>query len=107
MLFPGGASTVREVSALSDLDKSVRIADIAARLAILGDLPQRQVFVAGVARSDGLKKLRHRAQYLKRSKPSHNAFQIRIVQLKPSQTAPHLVREAAISTVLSIALKRE
>jgi hypothetical protein len=38
MLFPGRASTVREVGALSDLDeKSVRIADVAARLAVLGD----------------------------------------------------------------------
>jgi len=38
MLFPGRASTVREVGALSDLDNiSVRIADVAARLAVLGD----------------------------------------------------------------------
>jgi hypothetical protein len=36
--FPGLASTVLEVSALSDLDNiSVRIADVAARLAVLGD----------------------------------------------------------------------
>src|ERR1700733_735900 len=34
----GRASAVREVGALSDLDKiSVRIADVAARLAVLGD----------------------------------------------------------------------
>src|SRR5476649_2338127 len=38
MLFPGRASAVREVCALSDLDDiSVRIADVAARLAVLGD----------------------------------------------------------------------
>src|SRR6202049_653438 len=38
MLFPARASTVREVGALSDLDDiSVRIADVAARLAVLGD----------------------------------------------------------------------
>src|SRR6202049_4394804 len=38
MLFPARASTVREVGALSDLDNiSVRIPDVAARLAILGD----------------------------------------------------------------------
>src|SRR6202140_5006200 len=38
MLFPGRASTVRKVGALSDLDDiSVRIADVAARLAVLGD----------------------------------------------------------------------
>jgi hypothetical protein len=38
MLFPGRASTVLEVGALSDLDNiSVRIADVAARLAVLGD----------------------------------------------------------------------
>jgi hypothetical protein len=38
MLFPGRASTVREVGALSDLDNiSVRIADVAARLPVLGD----------------------------------------------------------------------
>jgi hypothetical protein len=38
MLFPGRGSTVREVGALSDLDNiSVRIADVAARLAVLGD----------------------------------------------------------------------
>ena len=38
MLFPGRASTVREVGALSDLDDiAVRIADVAARLAVLGD----------------------------------------------------------------------
>jgi hypothetical protein len=38
MLFPGRASTVGEAGALSDLDNiSVRIADVAARLAVLGD----------------------------------------------------------------------
>ena len=38
MFFPGRASAVREVGALSDLDNiSVRIADVAARLAIFGD----------------------------------------------------------------------
>jgi hypothetical protein len=38
MLFPGRASAVREVGALSDLDNiSVRIADVAARLAVFGD----------------------------------------------------------------------
>src|ERR1700758_4539923 len=38
MLFPGRASTVRKVGALSNLDNiSVRIADVAARLAVLGD----------------------------------------------------------------------
>jgi hypothetical protein len=38
MLFPGRASTVRQVGALSDFDNiSVRIADVAARLAVLGD----------------------------------------------------------------------
>ena len=38
MLFPGRASTVLEVGALSDLDNiSVRIADVAAYLAVLGD----------------------------------------------------------------------
>jgi hypothetical protein len=38
MLFPGRASTVREDGALSGLDNiSVRIADVAARLAVLGD----------------------------------------------------------------------
>src|SRR5579862_4066856 len=37
-LFPRRASTVREVGALSDLDNiSVRVADVAARLAVLGD----------------------------------------------------------------------
>jgi hypothetical protein len=37
MLFPGRALTVRDVGALSDLDNiAVRIADIAAYLAILG-----------------------------------------------------------------------
>ena len=36
--WPGRASAVRDVSALSDLDKiAVRIADVAARLAVLGD----------------------------------------------------------------------
>jgi hypothetical protein len=36
MLFPGRASTVRLVGALSDLDNiSVRIADVAADLAVL------------------------------------------------------------------------
>ena len=36
--FPGRASTVRLVGALSDLDNiSVRIADVAACLAVLGD----------------------------------------------------------------------
>src|SRR6202167_6224891 len=38
MLFPGRASAVREVGALSDLDNiSVRIPDVAARLAVFGD----------------------------------------------------------------------
>ena len=38
MLFPGRASAVREVGTLSDLDDiSVRIADVAARLAVFGD----------------------------------------------------------------------
>ena len=38
MLFPGRASAVREVGALSDLDNiTVRIADVAAYLAVLGD----------------------------------------------------------------------
>src|ERR1022692_129691 len=38
MLFPGRALTVREVGALSDFDNiTVRIADVAARLAVLGD----------------------------------------------------------------------
>jgi len=38
MLFPGRASAVREVGALSYLDNiSVRIADVAARLAVFGD----------------------------------------------------------------------
>src|ERR1700733_13637553 len=38
MLFPGRSSTVRQVGALSDLDNiSVRIADVAARLAVLGN----------------------------------------------------------------------
>jgi len=38
MLFPGRASAVFEVGALSDLDNiSVRIADVAACLAVLGD----------------------------------------------------------------------
>ena len=38
MLFPGRASAVLEGSALSDLDNiTIRIADVAARLAVLGD----------------------------------------------------------------------
>jgi hypothetical protein len=38
MLFPGRASAVREAGTLSDLDDiSVRIADVAARLAVFGD----------------------------------------------------------------------
>ena len=38
MLFTGRASTVRKISARSNLDNiSVRIADVAARLAVLGD----------------------------------------------------------------------
>ena len=38
MLFPGRASAVREVGALSNLNNiSVGIADVAARLAVFGD----------------------------------------------------------------------
>ncbi len=38
MLFPGRALTVRDVGALSDFDDiAVRVADVAARLAVLGD----------------------------------------------------------------------
>ena len=55
MRFPGGASAVREVGALSDLDNiSVRIADVAARLAVFGDGLRDELRSEGCNRSRNL-----------------------------------------------------